>query len=286
MTPQQQEHEEWHACLMAIQHALTAQEREQFMDSAIRRWPMFESEGYTPADVLDYTTGYDEFLAQTEPFFAGPGRPDLNAFPKSPAVVMAAHAVILLGRPLAPGYVADILTRAGVMDGCPDGGACHHECAASASAACFRVQCAGPLSWAGFEHNRWPDDIRVRNGMAPAPVSYDPSADLAVVLVAAAEANYRARTSPALAGALARLRERVNVSSPEQAEIFIRDLYGKRAADPEPGADPQALAAATRSAAQLRTALLGFAQSVANLSSRPVLSDLANEILASCGEGK
>jgi hypothetical protein len=48
--------------------------------------------------------------------------------------------------------------------------------------------------------------------------------------VTTAEANYRVWTSPALAGALARLREHVNVSGPEQAEIFIRDLYGKRAA--------------------------------------------------------
>jgi hypothetical protein len=53
---------------------------------------------------------------------------------------------------------------------CPDGGTCHHECAAQ----CFRVQACGPLTAAGFEGNQWPAAVRalhqpggvVEHGMA------------------------------------------------------------------------------------------------------------------------
>lgn len=44
---------------------------------------------------------------------------------------------------------------------CPDGGTCHHECAASS---CFRVKHAGPLSAAGYPGNSWPEAIRREHG--------------------------------------------------------------------------------------------------------------------------
>jgi hypothetical protein len=107
-----QQAEERHAVLMAVQGALTAQEREQFMDTAIRRWPMFENEGYTPADVLDYTLNYDEFLSQTEPFYAQL-RAD-SPVPGSPATPTALHALILLGQRLTVPAVLKLLQRAGL----------------------------------------------------------------------------------------------------------------------------------------------------------------------------
>jgi hypothetical protein len=104
--------EERHAALMAIQGALTAEERAQFMDSAIRRWPGFEAECCTPADVLDYTTAYDEFLAETEPFlerFAG-------QLPQDVRLGAAMHAVILLRRELTPARLISLLQRAGMTE--------------------------------------------------------------------------------------------------------------------------------------------------------------------------
>lgn len=43
---------------------------------------------------------------------------------------------------------------------CPDGGTCHHGCAASE---CFRVTHAGPLSGV-FPLDRWPDSTRAAYG--------------------------------------------------------------------------------------------------------------------------
>jgi hypothetical protein len=218
MTPEDQERD---AALMAVAHALSEAERQQLLVHVAVKWPRLRGAGV--ADVLDLTTDHDMFLEQTEPFFAGPGRPGGVIFPDSPAVLFAAHAVILLGRSLQPGYVTDILTRAGVMEGCPDGGTCHHYCLASS---CFRVQAASPLSIAGFEGDRWPADVEARNGVlpgVPAPPPYDIAADLAVVLLSAVDGNYRSRTSPELAGALTRLRGRVDMTS---AETVTEDLRG------------------------------------------------------------
>jgi hypothetical protein len=56
--------------------------------------------------------------------------------------------------------------------GCPDGGTCHHECAASS---CFRVKYAGPLSAADYPNNEWPEAILKENGVA---VEEDPSEEI------------------------------------------------------------------------------------------------------------
>lgn len=41
---------------------------------------------------------------------------------------------------------------------CPDGGACHHECAERYRGACWRVWNAEPLTIAGWG-DRWPDEV-------------------------------------------------------------------------------------------------------------------------------
>lgn len=43
---------------------------------------------------------------------------------------------------------------------CPDGGACHHECALDS---CFRVQSCSPLSGV-FPGNRWPREVSDKYG--------------------------------------------------------------------------------------------------------------------------
>jgi hypothetical protein len=43
-------------------------------------------------------------------------------------------------------------------EGCPDGGACHHEC--GSEKACLRVIAAGPLSGV-YPGDRWPQEVRV-----------------------------------------------------------------------------------------------------------------------------
>jgi hypothetical protein len=101
-----------HAVLMAVQRALTDDETAAFMDSAIRRWPLFEAEGVTPADVLDYTVSYDEFLAQTEPFYEA--LPADSPVPGEYGTIVALHALILLDRPLTAESAVSLLSRAGL----------------------------------------------------------------------------------------------------------------------------------------------------------------------------
>lgn len=107
-----QEHEERHAALMAIQGALTEYERVLFMGTAIRRWPGFESEGTSPADVLDYTTNYDEFLDETEPFLERYGA----QLPQDVRLSAAMHAIVLLRLKLTPGRLIALLQRAGLAE--------------------------------------------------------------------------------------------------------------------------------------------------------------------------
>lgn len=46
---------------------------------------------------------------------------------------------------------------------CPDGGTCHHQC----QAACFRVQCCGPLSGV-YPRNTWPPEVvQAHGGLRP-----------------------------------------------------------------------------------------------------------------------
>jgi len=100
-----------HAELMAVAHALTADEREQFL-AKTSRWPGMD--GAEVADILDLTTEHDEFLDQTEAFFMAhdADMPDgLNYAP-----LFAAHALIILGRPLTARSVHALLVKAGCMD--------------------------------------------------------------------------------------------------------------------------------------------------------------------------
>lgn len=47
--------------------------------------------------------------------------------------------------------------------GCPDGGACHHLCGGGR---CFRVECASPLSAAGWG-DTWPDEVKAAEAAKP-----------------------------------------------------------------------------------------------------------------------
>lgn len=60
--------------------------------------------------------------------------------------------------------------------GCPDGGACHHDCADS----CWRVQTCAPLSASGWDD--WPEEVRAAN---------PPVARIENVLLAGAESDQR-----------------------------------------------------------------------------------------------
>jgi hypothetical protein len=104
--------EERHAALMAVSCTLTAAEQVSFLGHAVRMWPRME--GATVADVLDYTTDYDMYLAKTEAFFekfAEQMPDDLNYAPR-----IVAHVILILGLPLTPGRVLSFLQRAGVVD--------------------------------------------------------------------------------------------------------------------------------------------------------------------------
>jgi hypothetical protein len=110
MTPDQMQREERHASLMAVAHSLTAGDRAVFLSRSVRRYPSMD--GADVADVLDHTTDYDEFLDRTEPFFA---RFEAQV-PDVPAVIVAAHLIILMGWELTPARVWSVLQRAGVVE--------------------------------------------------------------------------------------------------------------------------------------------------------------------------
>jgi hypothetical protein len=110
MTPDQLRGRERHAALMAVAHALTAAEREQFV-AKVWLWPGMA--GADVADILDLTVEHDEFLDKTEPFYAqlAPG-----AVPAGPALIFALHALIILDQRLTLSRVLKLLFRAGVLD--------------------------------------------------------------------------------------------------------------------------------------------------------------------------
>lgn len=110
MTPEQMQHEERHAALMAVAHSLTAAERVAFLGRVVRRYRAID--GADVADVLDLTTEHDEFLDQTEPFYEKFG----EQLPEVPAVIFAIHFIILMGWELTPGRVWSVLQRAGAVD--------------------------------------------------------------------------------------------------------------------------------------------------------------------------
>jgi hypothetical protein len=114
MTPQQMEDAERHAALMAVAHSLNGDEQMTLLRDVGNRWPHLH--GATVADVLDYTTDYDEFLGQTELFFErfADQLPDTGL--RGYATITAVHAIILLGLELTPARVACFLQRAGVIE--------------------------------------------------------------------------------------------------------------------------------------------------------------------------
>jgi hypothetical protein len=114
MTPQQMEAEERHAALMAVAHSLNGDEQMTLLRDVGNRWPHLH--GATVADVLDYTTDYDEFLGQTELFFERFADQLPDTGPRGYATIIAAHAIILLGLELTPARVAYFLQRAGVIE--------------------------------------------------------------------------------------------------------------------------------------------------------------------------
>src|ERR1700722_17978771 len=110
MTPAEMDRAERDAALIAGAHALTVEEREQFL-AKTSRWRGMDGAGV--ADVLDLTVEHDEFLGQTETFYArlAPG-----ALPAGPALIFALHALIILGRPLTVAAVKQLLVKAGITD--------------------------------------------------------------------------------------------------------------------------------------------------------------------------
>jgi hypothetical protein len=111
MTPERMQREEQHGALTAVAHALTAAEREQFLARTLR-WPGMD--GADVADILDMTVNSDQFLNLTEPFFLqyDDQLPDEVNY----AAAYAAHALIILDRPLTLPALLALLERAGVID--------------------------------------------------------------------------------------------------------------------------------------------------------------------------
>lgn len=253
MTSDQELHGAGHATLMAVAYSLTGDEQMALLHDVGNRWPHLH--GATVADVLDYTTDYDQFLDKTEPFltrFAG----QIPAYEGDYAALYAMHVILLLGLELTPARLAYFLQRAGVceaprypdvvagilMEGSyRDGAPCVNHLTILARAeqalrahgvdeyeitqfrAAVRVT---PLP--GYSRNvadiaAW---VTLADRYVPlAGVRYDPAHDLAVVLLASAEATYRARTSPELHQALVNLQAHVGTSSVEEAEAHIRDFF-------------------------------------------------------------
>lgn len=105
-----QEHEERHAALMAVAHALTEAERASLLGNAVRRYHGLD--GAEVADVLDLTTDHDEFLDKTEPFLERYGA----QLPQDARLNAAMHAILLLKRELTPGRLISLLQRAGMTE--------------------------------------------------------------------------------------------------------------------------------------------------------------------------
>lgn len=110
LSAQRQADEERHAALMAVAHSLTTADQILLLGKVARDYPRLQ--GADVADVLDLTSDYDMFLDRTEVFFERYA----DQVPDTPALIFAAHAVILLGRGLAPARVWSFLQRAGVVD--------------------------------------------------------------------------------------------------------------------------------------------------------------------------
>jgi hypothetical protein len=245
MTPDQQHREEQHAALMAVTFALNSVDQAYIRQTVAARWPLMNGAGV--ADILEHTTSYDMFLAETEPFYEkfASQLPD-----KCPATIFVLHALILLGRELSPAKVLAFLQRAGACDApryphveagiLNEDGSLSNSLLIMARAehalraggvdegtlTVFRlsVRRAGVP---GYARNigdiaRW---VTLVDKYTPLTgPKYDPIPDLAVVLLAAYDANYRSRTSPEHAHALTNLREHIGASSAAEAEEHLRML--------------------------------------------------------------
>lgn len=94
--------------LLAVARALTEDEQRNLTASAAARWPRIA--GADAADVLDLTDNADMFLDLTEAFFAE----HAGELPDVRGLRYAAHALIILGRPLTAAAVLDLIRRAGL----------------------------------------------------------------------------------------------------------------------------------------------------------------------------
>jgi hypothetical protein len=115
MTPEQTDRERGerqHQALMALTRALTPDEMAAILARS-NGWPGMDGAGV--ADVLDMTVDYDEFLAETEPFYEAHHRELGDNY----GTVYAVHALILLRRPLTVESVLELLTRAGLRAPAP-----------------------------------------------------------------------------------------------------------------------------------------------------------------------
>jgi len=244
-----------HAAIMAVTGVLSEAQQRAIMDEAYRRWPRMC--GALVADILEYTSSYDQFLDQTEPFYELWGEQIPDCLSSAPRIAM--HALILLGHPLNIGRVVALLQKAGVTEAprypdaevgiLPEGGVeadalrifQRAEQAMRADQVDEDVitvyrQSVRRVSRPGYARNigdiaAW---VTLVDGAAePVPEPYSPLHDLGVVLAAFQELTGRSNppahiraVSPVLS-ALARLREHLDLSTAETAEAGLRALIEK-----------------------------------------------------------
>jgi hypothetical protein len=239
--------EETHAMLMAVTAALSEAEQRTLLDEAYKRYPRLH--GALVADILEYTDNWDEFLNITEPFF------ELfrDQFPGDLNIRIAAHALILLGRPLTPPRIMALLQKAGVtaVPRYPDVVAgIVTEDGEDANTLLISARAEQGMRAAGVDEGVITDyRLSVRHATVigyarntgdiaawvtladchtPMPRKpYEPLHDLAVVVLAAHDGNYRSRTSPELAQALANLREHADLHDLASTETSLRLMLGK-----------------------------------------------------------
>jgi hypothetical protein len=246
-----QEHEEHHAALMAVAHALTEAERVLLLGNVARQYPRLQ--GAEVADVLDTTTDHDMFLDQTEPFFERFS----DQVPQDVRLSAALHAIILLKRGLTPGRVIALLQRAGLAEaprypeveaglrayeheepgdasvtdanhllvmaraeqGMRAAGIPEHvitEFRASVRAggpSCFSRNVADIAAWVTLVDRYTPMPRR----------AYDPTDDIAVILAGLADLPLSARQLKAEAN----LRSHLNMRAPETIKSSLRSYFGK-----------------------------------------------------------
>jgi hypothetical protein len=231
------------AALTAVAHALTAEEREQFLAYVRAHWPRLV--GADVADVLEHTTDYDRFLDQTEPFFEKCG----DHLPDTPGLIFAAHVLIILGRHLTPGSVLALLQQAGVVDAplypdvrvslrLEDGADANALLVVGRAEQALRAHAVGERLITQFRGSvRWTGQPGMAYALAdvarwvtladtweePVVAPYDPVRDLAVLVVEASKLS-GAMLGPTGYDALNNLRHSIGLDSADEAEAHLRAL--------------------------------------------------------------